>query len=100
MAHPVKIATCCHCGTRAALRLDQQRHALACASCGAPLSQFKALPVAPGARPSQPAAAPRLRSFAKVAEKPRKPVKAKKKRKSWLKNMAEEVFDAVEDIFD
>ena len=33
-----KIATCCYCGTRAALQLrGDVQHELACASCGAPL---------------------------------------------------------------
>jgi len=41
----VKVATCCYCGTRAALVLrGKERHELACSSCGAPLSRMKMLP--------------------------------------------------------
>ncbi|MDF3413197.1 hypothetical protein HKX54_01915 [Sulfitobacter sp. M57] len=102
MGYPVKIATCCHCGTKAALKLDKGRHALSCASCGAPLRNLKALPVA---APERPAVShqPSVRQF---AQKPKRaPVKKTKRRKmkkriGWLKDMAEEVFDFVEDIFD
>ncbi len=38
MSYGTKVATCCYCGTRAALVLrGKQRHELSCASCGAPL---------------------------------------------------------------
>ena len=40
-----KIATCCYCGTRAALVLSgRERHELACSNCGAPLHDLKMLP--------------------------------------------------------
>ena len=40
-----KIATCCYCGTRAALVLrGDSRHELSCAACGAPLHEMKAMP--------------------------------------------------------
>jgi len=39
-----KIVTCCYCGTRAALVLmGDQKHCLACSSCGAPITQMKQL---------------------------------------------------------
>ena len=39
-----KIATCCYCGTRAALILrGKERHELACSTCGAPLHEMKML---------------------------------------------------------
>ena len=44
MGYPTKIATCCHCGSKAALKLDTSRHELSCASCGAPLRDLKMLP--------------------------------------------------------
>ena len=48
-----KIATCCYCGTRAALVLrGSKRHELACSSCGAPLHDLKRLP-ATNAKKSQ-----------------------------------------------
>ncbi|XOY55465.1 MAG: hypothetical protein ACMUJK_11980 [Rhodobacterales bacterium] len=40
-----KIATCCYCGTRAALVLrGHDRHELSCSNCGAPLHVMKMLP--------------------------------------------------------
>ena len=106
MAHPTKIATCCHCGTRAALTLEKGRHELSCASCGAPLHDLKMLPrqKLPETPPAQAIShAPPLRDFPKAAKaeayKRRKPRKGKKRGK-WFKKLAEEVFDVVEDIFD
>ncbi len=109
MGPPTKIATCCHCGSKAALTLDTGRHELACANCGAPLHDLKMLPkrkTAPG-KPRRRRVAvshhPEVRQFPaeqrqQKAQK-RKPKKVKR-RKSWLKDIAEEVFDLVEDIFD
>lgn len=99
MAHPSKIATCCHCGTRAMLTLDAGHHTLACRNCGAPLRDLKAMPMArPASRPAishQPA--PKLRSLPKAkSEKPRR----RKKRKSLWRKVASEAFEFVEDIFD
>jgi len=94
MPHSPKIATCCYCGTRAALVLGRQgRHELTCASCGAPLHALKRLPSDadhPSPRKAKPAYAP---------EKPRKPEKAKK-RKSRARWLLSEVVDFVEDVFD
>jgi hypothetical protein len=97
MPHPTKIATCCYCGTRAALVLKgKERHELACSACGAPLHDLKMLrkdrsgdrePVkrAP-ARPANPA-------------KPRK-VKPGKKRSRILYRIFDEALDVIDDIFD
>jgi hypothetical protein len=102
MGYPVKIATCCHCGSKAALRLDKRQHMLACASCGAPLRNFKALPVTAPARAGV-SHRPPVRQFVQkpkaVAHKMAKPRKLKK-RIGWLKDVAEDMFDFVEDIFD
>lgn len=109
MGHPTKIATCCHCGSKAALTLDAGRHELACASCGAPLHDLKMLPRRKTERATSKRRRvavshhPDVRQFPaeqrmQKAQK-RKPKKVKR-RKSWLKDMAEEVFDLVEDIFD
>ena len=74
-----KIATCCYCGTRAALVLrGETRHELSCSACGAPLHNLKMMPKAPGAPRAKPA----------------------KKRKTFGRKIFEEVFDLVEDIFD
>lgn len=96
MGYPTKIATCCYCGTRAALVLDRARHELTCAQCGAPLHDLKMLPVEkPVAQKVQVARGPKPQ-----VAKPRKPRKVKKRKNFRLKNLVEEVFDIVEDILD
>lgn len=46
-----KIATCCYCGTKAALVLrGKDSHELCCGTCGAPLYDLKRLPVEPRAK--------------------------------------------------
>ena len=101
MSYPTKIATCCFCGSRAALTLGEGRHELSCASCGAPLHDLKRLPV------ETARAEPALRQFRQAAPAARaKPAKVRKahskpkKRKGWLRRAAEEAFDVLEDIFD
>lgn len=103
MGYPTKIATCCHCGTKAALKLDKGRHELSCASCGAPLRDLKMLPTSSKKGRKAVSHQSEARRFsdkhrASFAKKP-KPRKAKKRR-GWFKDIAEEVFDLVEDIFD
>jgi len=92
----MKIATCCYCGTRAALVLDKRRHELACSACGAPLHEMKMIPQpAKKARPASPAThypSPKPRK----SEKP----KRKKRGKSFKRKIFEEIWDVVEDIFD
>ncbi|WP_415402457.1 hypothetical protein [Tateyamaria sp. SN3-11] len=96
IAYPTKIATCCFCGTRAALVLKgRDRHELACSSCGAPLHDLKMLPKRPkGERELVRPSAHRARNMAK-------PVKKKQKRKkSRWGDLFEDAFDIIEDIFD
>ena len=46
MKHGTKVATCCYCGTKAALVLrGEKRHELTCSSCGSPLRNMKFMPV-------------------------------------------------------
>ena len=91
-----KIATCCYCGTRAALVLRGEiRHELACASCGAPLHDLKQMPRPTNdPRPAHPA----------VAQMPLRKMKSGKKklrkRKSRRLDWVEDIFDVIEDIFD
>lgn len=107
MGYPSKIATCCHCGSKAALTLDKGRHELTCASCGAPLRDLKMLPRKPAqaAAPRKTAVShqPAVQTFPEATQaksyKRKKPRKVKKY-KSWLKDLAEDLFDVVEDIFD
>jgi hypothetical protein len=96
-----KIATCCYCGTRAALILrGKERHELACSTCGAPLHEMKMLRSdAQGdrelIRPSP------IRSAPRPARKSDKAFKKKKKKmKSLSRKFMEEVWDVAEDLFD
>lgn len=89
-----KIATCCYCGTRAALKLSGHvQHELACASCGAPLHEIKQMPV-------QTQKADKKQHYDRpvTSYKTRKskPNYKKKKRKGW----AAELIDELEDVFD
>ena len=98
IAYPTKIATCCYCGTRAALVLSgKTRHELACSGCGAPLHDLKMLPRdKSGDRELVRPSAVRRKSG-----KPMKPVKKKPKRKkSRWGELFEDAFDIIEDIFD
>ena len=104
MAHSTKIATCCYCGTRAALVLGRDRHELVCSSCGAPLHELKRLPREhPGkselVRPSavRKSSKPAKRSKAKKHNPYRK---SYKRRKGFMHHLLEEAFDVIEDIFD
>ncbi|MEP5732234.1 MAG: hypothetical protein ABJL67_23020 [Sulfitobacter sp.] len=106
MGYPTKIATCCHCGSKAALTLDAGRHELSCASCGAPLHDLKRIPKDQKQQERKRGAIshkPQKRQFAEKpaarAAKKTKPRKVKR-RKSWFESVTEELFDLVEDIFD
>ncbi|MDK3018023.1 hypothetical protein [Pseudodonghicola flavimaris] len=92
MPRTTKIATCCYCGTRAALVLSgETRHELSCSACGAPLHRMKMLPQDPAAK----AAAPRPEK----SSRPKKRKKAKMRKGLWARAL-EEAFDLVEDVFD
>lgn len=98
MALPHKIATCCYCGTRAALVLrGQARHELSCGTCGAPLHDLKMLPKAQSARAPEP----RRRAAVSHQSPPKvsRPVK-QRRRKGLFRTLLEEAVDLVEDIFD
>ena len=94
-----KIATCCYCGTRAALTLTGKvRHELACSTCGAPLHEMKMLrsdavgnPEFVRRSPNGPVRDQRSKSSYKGK---------RRKQKSLSQRFLEEVFDAAEDIFD
>ncbi|MCO4846573.1 MAG: hypothetical protein KC448_01205 [Yoonia sp.] len=100
----VKVATCCYCGTKAALVLSGDvRHELACSTCGAPLSQMKmlrsqpALVTAPTAAPTRP----RPQKARKDSDKPKRNRPKKKIKFSVLGRKAlHEIWDVIEDIFD
>ena len=105
-----KIATCCYCGTRAALVLrGDVRHELACSSCGAPLHEMKRLqPETPGrpktGRPKTPPHPFDGKEGRQAGHsdpwRDRRRKKKPKKRKSLKRKVLGEIFDIVEDIFD
>ncbi|TCL10040.1 hypothetical protein BXY66_2108 [Shimia isoporae] len=94
-----KIATCCYCGTRAALVLrGDSRHELSCSSCGAPLHELKSIPLQKQRVEREVAyRSASAKAQRKTAEKPRKKLKNKRK---FAKKIFEEAFDFIEDIFD
>jgi hypothetical protein len=99
MAYPHKIATCCYCGTRAALVLrGRDNHELSCSKCGAPLHDLKRLPKD---RTGDRELVERRRPAISHQPPPKayKPVKSKR-RKGLLRKLLEEAVDLVEDIFD
>ena len=112
MPQTKKIATCCYCGTRAALVLrGEDRHELSCAACGAPLHDMKMLrsevvqtPVSTkDFNPSRPKKKDRKTGVTPMPSWERKAgysKKKKKKRKTLTKRFFEEAFDVLEDIFD
>ncbi|MCA0905311.1 hypothetical protein LCM27_02745 [Ruegeria marisrubri] len=93
MSGPSKIATCCYCGTRAALVLrGKERHELSCSSCGAPLHDLKMLP--------KRKAAPAKTVRSAVSHAPLRKTRRKKKKKSMFSRVFDEAWDVIEDIFD
>ena len=94
-----KIATCCYCGTRAALVLKgKERHELACSACGAPLHDLKIMPAPKADRPKPKASKPVNYKQSKPEKKPKKPKKSK--RKSSFSHFLGEAWDVIDDIFD
>ena len=109
-----KLATCCYCGTRAALVLrGDVRHELSCVSCGAPLHDLKLMPVsAPAARPvettvKKPAGSPAQKAKRSKSDKASKPKKGKRRkfgvklgRKLSVSRLVSKVWDEIEDVVD
>ncbi len=94
-----KIATCCYCGTRAALVLTgTDRHELSCSSCGAPLHDLKMLKARHPGRSGLVKPSP-LRAAPQPGPAPG-PRRKHRKRKGLRRKLFEELWDALEDIFD
>jgi len=93
-----KIATCCYCGTRAALTLSGTgRRELACSSCGAPLHDLKGFKaqISPDAvRARRPKTPP------PDWLKPKPGRRTRKRRKPLGRRLLSEAFDLIEDILD
>lgn len=96
MRQAPKIATCCYCGTRAALVLSgETRHELSCSACGAPLHNLKQL------RSDHPIDKTRAGRAKKRPEmEPKSHKRRKKKKKNLVAWAFEEAFDILEDIID
>jgi hypothetical protein len=95
-----KIATCCYCGTRAALVLTgTTRHELACSSCGAPLHDLKMLRSDHVQDRTRVKPSP-LHDWQGAGATARRPKKPPKRRKSFGRRFFEEAVDLIEDIFD
>ena len=95
-----KIATCCYCGSRAALSLTgETRHELACGTCGAPISRLKMLRKDDERGPA-PAPRPGARPVPTARQSDNRAHKKPKKKKSLSRKVLGEVWDVIEDIFD
>jgi hypothetical protein len=93
-----KIATCCYCGTRAALVLrGRDRHELSCSACGAPLHEMKMLRADHAG--TREAARPLPVRTGPMAE-PGRGVRKAKPRKGIGRRFLKEAFELIEDIFD
>ncbi len=94
-----KIATCCYCGTKAALVLrGKDKHELTCRSCGAPLRALKMLPLHQ-ARPEPGASEPfQQKPIRRKAEKPVPRPKKRRKGKSFGRRVFSEIWDVIEDV--
>ncbi|MEJ6402651.1 hypothetical protein [Yoonia sp. 2307UL14-13] len=99
-----KIATCCYCGNKAALVLrGKSRHELSCSTCGAPLRAMKKLR-SDAAPVTENTGKAKSTDHRKRPEQrpPKRPKKYKKwrKTKDFLREVFEDVWDEIEDIFD
>ncbi|WP_323770984.1 hypothetical protein [Antarctobacter sp.] len=96
-----KIATCCYCGTRAALILTGNvRHELACSSCGAPLHNMKHLKAEATATRRKDKKGPRKASAPASPDRKVRQKARKKKSKGLAHRFFDEAFDLLDDIFD
>lgn len=99
-----KLATCCYCGTRAALVLrGDERHELTCSNCGAPLQKLKMLPTE-GSKPKKTKSKSKAVDHRPPVEKGHYERPKKYKRRNtlgrFLRRAAEEIWDEIEDILD
>lgn len=100
----VKIATCCFCGTKAALVLrGRERHELSCQSCGAPLHDLKMLPKQPKTKAEAQkhhAAVAADSHHRAMSRTDRKKGKKKNKSKGFGRFVLGEIWDVIDDIID
>lgn len=95
-----KIATCCYCGTKAALVLrGKERHELACGNCGAPLHAMKMLPER-NTQAKTPVRAPQPRHAYQAQRPKKKPKKRKTVGRRLMAGLWDVLEDVVEEVFD
>jgi len=96
-----KVATCCFCGSRAALVLrGRERHELTCNSCGAPLHNMKQLHPQKSRTPAKKTVRPAERQRVEPYESHDRWSRKGRKKKSFKRRLVSEIFDVIEDIFD
>lgn len=99
-----KIATCCYCGTKAALVLrGRDRHELTCGTCGAPLRALKMLPKAPAqvSAPAHPANRHRAERYPDChVPRPKKRRKTRGFGRRFMSGLWDVLEDVVDEVFD
>lgn len=99
-----KIATCCYCGTKAALVLrGTDQHELSCRTCGAPLRSMKMLPIRQDRVVATVTPSSRAHLRQRVAKYPEYPVNRPKKQsrtKSFGRRVMSGIWDILEDVVD
>ena len=91
-----KIATCCYCGTKAALVLrGKDKHELSCGNCGAPLRALKMLHAAPAQPQTKRKKHKPVEKYRETSlQRPQK----RRKRKSFGRRVFSEIWDVIEDV--
>ncbi len=99
-----KIATCCYCGTKAALVLrGKDKHELTCSKCGAPLRALKMLPKQPGhdtASATAPTRTTKRKRVEKYPEYRDERSRKRKKSKGFGRRVMSGLWDVFEDVVD
>ncbi len=95
------VATCCYCGTRAALNLAVAgaRHELACSNCGAPLSQLKNLRTDAAPAPTAPKRIAPAPEHDRPRHKKREP-RRENRRGGLRRRLFDLAEEALDEIFD
>ncbi len=78
----------------------ETRHELSCSACGAPLHELKMLRKEKKPERAYPKHSKDRRAAWPDHKRPSKPRKKTKRRKRFFKDLFEEAFDVIEDIFD
>ena len=97
-----KIATCCYCGTKAALVLrGKTQHELSCGTCGAPLRAMKMLPTqsaGQGVSTVSPNPKAKRKTAKQSAHFSKSQSKKRRKSKGFGRRVFAEIWDVIEDV--